>query len=230
MVVKQKLQETSRTPFDVELFGFLRRQLQKDGGGYYSREFVSRGIERAHLSHGPGYNQLHGIDFRSELDAFAKTGDVRLLDVGCALGYFLKDMLEYAATKGYSLDVKGVTLTRKIEVMNPDDNDTTLYEPVLSTNVIKRAHAEKLPFPDNHFHMVVDTQGPWAYYDDISGSRTGANMSKRRLNLLNEYYRVLAHGGKIYIEDMYHDSLSHASETREGSPLAIFLKKQPSAR
>jgi SAM-dependent methyltransferase len=226
MVVRERQTPSGDKPFDVELFRFLRGQIRKDKGGYYQHEYITRGIDSAVYGDGPGYNQLHRVDFRGELDFFLSTrDDVWLLDCGCGPGYFIKEMMDYAHGRGVSkrFHPRGVTLTSHIEADNPEDSDTTRHQMLFGKDIISFAHGEKIPFPDARFNMVVDTQGPWAYY----GS---PEMAPRRKALLGEYFRVLAPGGKLYLEDMYATgSLSVKSEKEEGNPLCEFLKSHPQA-
>ena|GEM_PF-3687977 len=202
----------------AELAGFLRNQRWLERNGQYPEDHISRGVERAHLSPGPGYNDIHGIDFYRDLDERIKTQDsVSLLDVGCGLGYFMADMIGHAKRNGGEgrFQAHGVTLTRKYLVEDAYDGGMKEMEPAVSPDLIRSAHAENLPFEDGSQDMVVLTKGAYTYYE-----WGGAKIDRKR-QLLDELYRVTAPGGRVY--------LASDDFKKEDGPLKDFLAANPGA-
>jgi SAM-dependent methyltransferase len=204
-----------------ELAVFLRNQRADERNLLYQDSHVCRGIDGGPVCAGEGYNQIHGVDFRAELHRMLQSRQrVRLLDIGCGPGYFLKEMLEYAKSEGLAdrLEVHGVTLTREFKVVDSATGDPAWYKPVLGKDVIHVGHAEDLRFPDGHFDMVVSTFGPYTYYGGVVGD------IGRGKQLLDEAYRVTAKSGTMLIAD--NPPLPEKAQLR---PLMEFAKDHPEA-
>jgi SAM-dependent methyltransferase len=202
----------------------LRLQ-ERDGS--YPLHCISRGVDKVHLGEpDKSYNQVHGVDFFEELDGFLgrKNGVIRVLDVGCGLGFFLKDLQDHATSigEGSRVDVQGVTLTRVFKAFKSSEDSTNIKEftPVLDNSKIHIAHAEKMPFPDAYFDMVVTTFGPNTKYTGMLGE------IERRGKLLDELFRVTGHEGRIYLAYRSH----HPDYTPEGISLNEFLSRNKTAR
>lgn len=182
-----------------ELALFIKSQRAEERSQLYVDSYVSRGADAAYLGGGEGYNELHGIDFYRFLDSVAasKKGPVRVLDVGCGLGYFLRDLREHARGAGYAdrLEIAGTNLVGEFKVIDTASGDPTVLKPLFGRDVVRIAHGENLPYPDCHFDLVVSTMGPYTYYDHEN------NMGGKRAGLLSEMLRVTAQSGTISISD-----------------------------
>ena len=206
-----------------ELAKLLRGQRLHERNGLFELNQISRGVERAYLGvRGDGYNQIHGVDFYRELSGYIKikSGIVRLLDVGCGLGYFLKDLAEFAEREGFSsrFEPQGITLNREFKCVEPYKGEVGIYKPVIGNGVFHVAHAENIPFPSNHFDMVVAAKGAYTYYDFAKAS------TNRKLKLLEELFRVTALHGRIYLSA---ESLRPSQTQLSSSPFNQFLGAHP---
>lgn len=203
------------SPERNELGGFLWQVRRLEQAGLYRSGDISRGVDRVHMGSGESYNEMHKVDFYRELDYFLekkKDGVVRILDVGCGLGFFLKDLLDYAESGGVRnrVEVHGINPVKNFRAIDQDPSDSRELKPVLGSDVIHVAHAENIPFEDNSFDMVVSTAGAYAKY----GAHDSENFKTHgRIRVLNELYRVTAPGGKIYLKAAceYMDGLMDAS-------------------
>ena len=118
------------------------------------------------------------------LQAFEPQPGDRVLDIGTGPGFLACDIGEVVGSSGW---VCGIDIS----------------EPLLATAKIHCAHqpwvefrsadANKLPFPDGHFDVVVTTQ-VLEYLPDVNSA-------------LNEIYRVLRIGGRVVILDTDWDSI-----------------------
>ena len=185
----------------AELGSFLRELRHEENMGLYQSGDISRGVERVYTGVGESYNQMHRVDFYRELDSLLarKQGVIRILDVGCGLGYFLKDMLDYAESRGAGgrVEVYGINLTKDYRAYDQTDGGKLKeFKPVLGGDVIRVAHAERIPFGDGSFDMVVMTAGP---YDKYGAKENVAFATHGRIRMLNELYRVTSPGGRIYV-------------------------------
>jgi SAM-dependent methyltransferase len=210
-----------------QLANVLKALRLHDHSGKYPVNQISRGVERVYLGvSDKSYNQIHGVDFYSELDGFLerKRGIVRVLDVGCGLGYFLKDLQDHAVTRGLGkrVDVHGVTLTRVFKAFDErtDYNTPKEYTPVVDKSRVHIAHGENMPFSKKTFDMVVSTLGPHSKYGGIPDEML------RRMSLLEELFRVTAKGGIIYLEYKHF----RPEFSSEALALELFLKKHKTAR
>jgi SAM-dependent methyltransferase len=176
--------------------GTLRRQRDRERSGVYPASNITRGVHKGAVQDGVGYNEVHGVEFQPILRELlrGKDGKVRLLDMGCGVGYFLDTMVKYADYLGEKdrFEPHGVTMTRSFLAGTPESSELKRYKPLLGDDVIHVGHGERIRFPDNHFDITVSTFGPFYYY-------IGANAQDHKLRFLQEAWRVNAPGGPIYI-------------------------------
>ncbi len=225
MPVKEVEKQPRRVLQDPELHKLLKEQFRLEKKRGYEVDFVSRGMETVHLNDEEfSYNTIHGVNFGDEITGAVKStqGVVRLLDVGCGLGYFITDAERFAREHGFAgrFEAHGTTIAKKILSKDPDTRERLELD-LLAGAKIHRAHAENLPAPDEHFMMLTDTQGALAYYD---------SYPQRRINVLEEYWRVLAPGGTMYLADRYKRGyLNPETLTQDGEALNEFVRRHPEA-
>lgn len=120
----------------------------------------------------PGQKLWHYFKFRTISRALPKKAE-RLLDIGCADGYFLKKVADLLpGTKTYGVDVSE-KLIRAGRLRYPKINF-----------VVADAHA--LPFKDNQFDLVLSTESLEHFLSPLEA--------------LSEMKRVIRPQGKIIIE------------------------------
>lgn len=107
--------------------------------------------------------------------------DKRILDIGCGVGAYLK------AFKEYSDEVYGV-----------DSEERYLKEAVKICQYVKKAIAEKLPFSDNFFDIVLMHEVIEHFDDDQKAIKEAVRVLKPRGNLIifapNKWYFFETHG------------------------------------
>ena len=142
-----------------EMAEFLKAQRGDERDRAYRVEHLSRGVSRTHLGlDDSSYNEIHSTDFYRQVEETIKNkGRARVLDVGCGLGYFVRDLLEHAEEKGFKdkLEVHGLALTRTYKCEDPDTGRPKEYKPVVGKKHLHVGHAENIPFPDESFDLVV---------------------------------------------------------------------------
>jgi SAM-dependent methyltransferase len=176
----------------------LTRQRRLERSGFYTAPQISRGILKAQQGKGAGYNEAHGVFFHEVLaEEFRRCdGTVRLLDMGCGPGYFLRSMIEFARASGRAgrFEAHGVTLAKTVSAVVDPQGSLKTFKPVVGDDVIHIGHGENLKFPDGYFNMVVSTFGPTNYH-------TGGYARNRTKRSLEEAYRVTMPGGRIFVAD-----------------------------
>lgn len=108
----------------------------------------------------------------------------KVLDIGSGPGYLASDM---AAIVGPGGEVHGVDISEQLLVLA---RKKFAHQPWLTFH---NANATSLPFPDNHFDVVVVTQ-VLEYLADVDAA-------------LSEFHRVLRTGGRILVLDTDWDSI-----------------------
>lgn len=204
------------------LANHIKNQRADERDMAYEDSHISRGMDWSHLGVGNGYNAIHGLDFRSEIDRImSKNGKVNILDIGCGLGYFIRDVLEHGKKQGYNekLGVRGLTLTRVFKAQDTSSWEAVKLLPVVPHNLVDIGHAQNMPYPDSSQDIVVSTFGPYTYY---SGPASGIGQKPA---LIAEMYRVTAPGGAIYIADR----IRFQDVKRETPIIEGFRKKHPDA-
>ena len=120
-----------------------------------------------------------GATIRETLARIDLQPDDRVLDVGCGTGVLLEALSN--TTSGAQL--AGVDPSADMLAVARERFDGTI--------VLKQSHAEKLPFPDEVFDVVISTNA-FHYF-------------RNPLGALQEMYRVLAPNGRIAITDWCDD-------------------------
>ncbi len=120
-----------------------------------------------------------GATIRETLGRIDLQPDDRVLDVGCGTGVLLEALSN--TTSGAQL--AGVDPSADMLAVARERFDGTI--------VLKQGHAEKLPFPDEVFDVVISTNA-FHYF-------------RNPLGALQEMYRVLAPNGRIAITDWCDD-------------------------
>jgi SAM-dependent methyltransferase len=225
VTVKNRDCEPSRPDREFhKLEPFLLSQRGDEEDLMYDDAHISRGLDRCHIGSGQRYNQIHGLDYTREAERHVMgAGRADILDVGCGLGYFIKDMRDWAHDRGWGerVNAVGLTLTRSFKVTDTASGEPAFLEPLYDDGIISEADAERMPYPDKRFQMVVSTFGPYTYYDGPAGG------IDRKDYLLDEMYRVTSEGGTLYIAD---NRVGQAKLQKETAILDRFRIRHPEAR
>ncbi|MFC2162856.1 class I SAM-dependent methyltransferase [Candidatus Altiarchaeota archaeon] len=220
---------TPRILGDSELSGLLKAQLHFDRRGAYDADFVSRGIFGPRFNNEDvGYNEIHGVAFHEIVPEAVRQGQglVRLLDAGCGAGVFVEEIqavVDKDPTLKGRFNAMGLALTRRLTYREPDGKHevvTVDLAPQIKAGTIKVGHAEDMPFQDEFFNLLVETQGPLAYY---------SKHPERRLKVYNEYYRVLAPGGVMFLADKHGTGYLDKEDKLKGGALRGFIQEHPDA-
>ena len=106
---------------------------------------------------------------------------VRTLDVGCGTGFFTHLLAETVAGSIEACDVSA-TAVSKARQRYPD--------PRLHFFDFDINHIEKLPFPENHFDLIVLAQTIWCILPELTG-------------ILKRFGRLLTENGRLLISQHF---------------------------
>lgn len=147
------------------------------------------------------YNKFHERPIEEKIDELLqkleskgilrKGGMVRILDVGCWKGQALSEIRDYIHKKGYKVEAYGITLVKHDKKFAREKNLK-----------IVTGDAEKLPFPNNYFHLVLSVHSVEQMYD--------------KLRAIEEIHRVLAPEGLATIHVR-----TRSFATHEGKPISL---------
>ena len=158
------------------------------------------------------YNKLHEKTIQLKIDNLLKRlkskgvlnedKTVRILDIGCWKGQALSEVKDYIEKKGFNVEAYGVTLVKH-------DKQSAMKNGLK----IVTADAERLPFPDNYFHLVLSVHSIEHMYD--------------KLKVIEEAHRVLAPEG---LATLHVRTRSFATDEGKPISLRVLAERIPSGK
>ncbi len=156
----------------------------------------------SYMYFGAKYGKIREREWLLNLKPGGWRGDETVLDVGCGLGVMLigaaKRLTGNAGTTGTTGTATGIDIwqTKDLSGNNPEATlENARREGVVDRVTIKTADMRQIPFPDNHFDVIVSNAAIHNLY-----------KPEERAAAIREIARVLKPGGACILADVRHEA------------------------